>query len=180
MLRYLSRYISTLCYTNNICLDSCKNSYFHIFHQNKCYLLCDNSPLVNISNGVSIDETNILYEKICKCEKDTTWYKNESETKTVICSRGLKDCNNFPNQDPFKDLVYSAWDCVDECQEDNPYFFIIIVIKVEIVLHLILILFMMDYSNANVSIFGIRKLAIKQKYISLQIYLNVFYMKTKN
>ena len=107
--------------SNNRCLNSCKNSYFPIFHQNKCYRTCNNSPMLNIVNAVNITEPKELYNIICKCEQETTWYRNES--KTVICSGGLKDCKSFPDHAPFKYLVYDTWECVDECPEENPYFF---------------------------------------------------------
>ena len=107
--------------SNNRCLSSCKHSYFPIFHQNKCYRTCNNSPMLNIVNAANITESKELYDTICKCEQETTWYRNES--KTIICSGGLKDCKSFPDHDPFKYLVYKTWECVDECPEDNPYFF---------------------------------------------------------
>ena len=107
--------------SNNRCLSSCKHSYFPIFHQNKCYRTCNNSPMLNIVNATNITESKELYDTICKCEQETTWYRNES--KTIICSGGLKDCKSFPDHYPFKYLVYKTWECVDECPEDNPYFF---------------------------------------------------------
>ena len=108
---------------NNRCLPNCKDSYFPIFYENKCYRSCANNPDLNIVNGKEIEEDGgDLYQKTCKCEPEITWYRNESHT--IICSNNQKDCKHFENPDrTFKYLIYDTWECVDECPDDYPYIF---------------------------------------------------------
>ena len=107
--------------SNNRCLNSCKNSYFPYFYENKCYRNCNKNENLNIVNAVDIPEEKDLYDLTCKCKDETTWYRNESNT--IICSEDKKDCQSFDSHAPFKYLIFETWECVDECPDEYPYFF---------------------------------------------------------
>ena len=106
---------------NNRCLNKCKDSYFPIFYEDKCYRNCSNNPSLNIKDAVNSTKEADLYSLTCKCKDETTWYRNGSNT--IICSKNRQDCDNFEDHAPFKYLIYDTWECVDECPEEYPYFF---------------------------------------------------------
>ena len=108
---------------NNRCLKQCKDSYFPIFHEYKCYRSCDGDPTPNIVNGKAINENGgDLYQQICKCESGYTWYKHENNT--IFCSYRKTDCKSFTNPPrKFKYKIFDTNQCVDECPNDYPYIF---------------------------------------------------------
>ena len=108
---------------NNRCLKQCKDSYFPIFHEFKCYRSCDGDPTPNIVNGKLANENGgDLYQQICKCESGYTWYKHENNT--IFCSYRKTDCKNFTNPTrKFKYKIFDTNQCVDECPNDYPYIF---------------------------------------------------------
>ena len=108
---------------NNRCLKQCKDSYFPIFHEYKCYRSCDGDPTPNIVNGKLANENGgDLYQQTCKCESGYTWYKHENNT--IFCSYRKIDCKSFTNPTrKFKYKIYDTNQCVDECPNDYPYIF---------------------------------------------------------
>jgi len=111
---------------NNRCLKQCKDSYFPVFHENKCYRSCNGDkgdPTPNIVNGKLTDEDGgDLYAKTCKCSLSYTWYKHENNT--IFCSDQKTDCKSFVNPTrKFKYKIYDTNQCVDECPDEYPYIF---------------------------------------------------------
>ena len=111
---------------NNRCLKQCKDSYFPVFHENKCYRSCNGEygdPTPNIVNGILTDvDGGDLYNKTCKCEPGYTWYKHENNT--IFCSELKTDCKSFVNPTrKFKYKIYDTMQCVDECPDEYPYIF---------------------------------------------------------
>jgi len=108
---------------NNRCLKQCKDSYFPVFHENKCYRSCNGDPTPNIVNGKLTDEDGgDLYAQTCKCNLSYTWYKHENNT--IFCSDQKTDCKSFVNPTrKFKYKIYDTNQCVDECPDEYPYIF---------------------------------------------------------
>ena len=121
--------------SENECLQSCIETYYPYFYDNKCYTSCANSDLLNIINGFEIFEppkgTEVSKLSKFHCDCLNPWYYYDGNArKSKKCSESvypdsIADCNNFTNpEQKFKYLVKHTLECrKEDCPSEYPFHF---------------------------------------------------------
>lgn len=105
---------------HNQCVPKCEGQYSY-YYDHECYSSCDSDLVdIRIKNAIDVIVSDFDLSKYkCECKKEEFWYIKDN---IKYCVPDCFSSESIKNRDPFKFVIKSTSECVDECLPPR-YFF---------------------------------------------------------